>query len=369
VDVSDAVRKGDLLLQLDPENEQRSLKRAEVSLAVSQAKLAQARLSFQVAERELATERTRAEASLKSAEVKAREAESKLKRVKELHGKNMASREELESAQTTAAQATADLEGARARIEDLKSLEIQIDSKKQGIAIAEAQVETDKISLDDAKQRLAETTVTAPIDGVVANRDVQVGQIIASGVSNVGGGTAVMTLADLSRTYVLVSVDESDIGRIETRQRARITVDAHPDAFFPGEVVRVATKGLTSSNVVTFEVKVEVKGQSRRLLKPEMSANVEITAVEKDDVLLVPVNAVQRRRREQTIMVRKEDGSSEERTVQTGASDGEMMEIVEGLSEKETVLVPKGGAQSRWRGGSSRTERAVRRRMPGRPPI
>lgn len=59
-----------------------------------------------------------------------------------------------------------------------------------------------------------------------------------------------MTLVDLSRTYVLVSVDESDIGRIQTGQRARITVDAHPDRAFPGEVVRMATKGASVSNVI-----------------------------------------------------------------------------------------------------------------------
>ncbi len=360
VDVSDTVGKGDLLLQLDPEDEQRSVRRAEVALAVSQARLAQASLSLQVAERDLASERTRAEASLNSAEARAEEAASKLKRVTELHGKNMSSREELETAQTSAAQAAADLEGARARMEDLKTKAMQIDSRKQDITIAEAQVETDRISMDDVKQRLADTTVAAPIDGVVATRNVQVGQIIASGVSNVGGGTAVMTLADLSRTYVLVSVDESDIGRIETGQRAQVTVDAHPDAFFPGEVVRVATKGATASNVVTFEVKVEVKGPNRKLLKPEMSANVAITAVEREDVLVVPVNSVQRKRRERTVTVCRQDGTEEQRTVQTGASDGEMMEIVEGLSEGESVVLASGGSQSRWRSESDRDARRAR---------
>jgi RND family efflux transporter MFP subunit len=202
----------------------------------------------------------------------------------------------------------------------------------------------------------------------VATRAVQVGQIIASGVSNIGGGTTVMTLADLSRTFVLVSVDESDIGRIENGQRVRITVDAFPDTFFPGEVVRVATKGTAVSNVVTFEVKVEVKGPNCGLLKPEMTANVRITAVEKNDVLLLPVNAVVRKRQERIVSVRKADGASEERTVKTGSSDGEMIEIAEGLSEGEKVVMPAGSAQSRWRADKNDTKnntRSTRLRMPG----
>jgi len=365
VDVSETVKKGDLLVQLDPENEERSVKRAEVALAVSQARWAQAKLDLEFAERSIEAERIRVRASLQSAKVKEKDAEAKLERVRHLSERKMVSREELDSAQTVLAQTVADLENAGARAKDLEAQELQLQSRRQDILIAEAQVESDKLSLSDAKQRLADTTVVAPIDGIVASRNVQNGQIIASGISNVGGGTPVMTLLDLSRVFVLASVDESDIGRIETGQRARVTVDAHPDAFLAGEVIRVATKGTSTSNVVTFEVKVEIKGPNRGLLKPEMTANVEIMAVEKEDILLVPVTAVERRRRERFVTVLKPDGLQEVRTVQTGASDGEVMEIVKGLSEGETVLIPKGGGQGRWRVGDQ--EDGGRRRSPRMP--
>jgi len=366
VDVSDAVKKGDVLVQLDPADEERSVRRAEVALAVSEARLAQAQLALEIAQQELATERTRAEPALRSAQAKAQEAEARLTRVEQLLEKKIASPEELDSARTTRAQAVSDLEAARARIEELKAKAMQIQSRRQDLRIAEAQVETDKLSLSDTNQRLADTTVKAPIAGTVAERGVQVGQIIASGINNVGGGTTVMTLADLSRVYVLVTVDESDIGRIQVDQRVRITVDAYPDTPFPGRVVRVATKGQSTSNVVTFEVKVEVRGPSSRLLKPEMTANVEIVAVEKEDVLLLPAQALGRKRRERFVILPKPDGTEEERTVTTGASDGEKIEIVDGLAEGETVLLPRAGAGSRWRNPDARRDNRRRQFMRAR---
>ena len=361
VDVSDPVRKGDLLVQLDPDDEERSVKLAKINLRVSQAKLAQAKLGLEIAHRNLATERLRALAALKSAEAKAKEAAAKRARVSGLLKKGFSNQEEHDEALSAVAQAESDLEGSRARLEELRTQEVQIASKKQDVSIAEAQVESDKLSLSDAEERLKETTVVSPIDGVVAQRSVQEGQIIASAISNVGGGTTVMKLVDLSRICVLAAVDESDIGRIEVDQRARITVDAHADAVFPGKVVRVATMGVETSNVVTFEVKIEVFGRRRRLLKPQMTANVEILAAERTDVLVVPASAIRRRRRERFVTLQKGQGATEERKVETGVSDGEIVEIVAGLKEGEAVLPGKGGGASRWREGGNEARDARRR--------
>ena len=347
VDVSDAVKKGSLLLQLDPSNEERSVKRAEIALAVSEARLAQARLNLQVAERDLATERSRALAALESAEVRDREAQARLSRVSQLLKQNVTNPEEYDAARSAQAEAEAGLRNARVRIEELKTREIAIESRRQDLKIAEAQVESDRLALSDARERLSDTTVTAPMDGVVADRNVQVGTIIASAISNVGGGATVMTIVDLSKIFVLAAVDESDIGRIAAGQRARITVDAHRDVSFPGEVVRVAAKGVEASNVVTFEVKIEVKGPRRALLKPAMTANIEIVAAERDNALVAPVAAVIRRDGGAFAKVKTASGV-EERPIKTGVSDGEIIEIVEGLEEGDRVVLQKSDASSRW---------------------
>lgn len=215
--------------------------------------------------------------------------------------------------------------------------------------MAEATAEGDQLSLSDSEQRLADTTILAPIDGVVSSRNVQVGQIIASGINNVGGGTAVLTLADLTRIYVLVSVDESDIGRVATGQPAKITVDAYPEEVFKGEVVLVATKGVNVSNVVTFEVKVEISGDNRALLKPEMTANVSIVTKNKLDSLLVPVTALERKRGLSWLTVLGKDGSSNRRLVTIGDSNSDFVEILKGVEVGEKVVLSPENGQSRWR--------------------
>lgn len=371
LDVSDPVKKGDLLVQLDRTDEERSVQRAEVALNVSQAKLNQAKLNFIIAEKDLASERARAKAALKSAETRHEETKARFERTKQLLEKKMVSQESVEIAKTSAEQAEAELENARVRIKDLETGKFRLDLLKESINIAQAQAVLDQISLDDLKQRLDDTRITAPIDGIIAEQNVQVGQIIASGVSNIGGGTTVMTLVDLSRVYVLVSVDESDIGIIEAGQPARITMDAYPDISFRGEVVRVATKGVTVSNVVTFEVKVEVKGKHRQWLKPEMTANVDITVVDKDDVLLLPVQAVARQRREQFVTLKLDDEQTERRLVDIGSNDGLNIEIKSGVVEGDEVVMPDMEGQGRWRQDASgsqnnpRSERMRTRMMSG----
>ena len=370
VDVSDTVKKGVLLMQLDPENEERSFKRAKVAMAVSQARLAQAKLNLDIAQRTIVTNRVRAKTALQLAQAKLIEAKSRLQRVTNLHQRKMASQEELDGTKTANAQAESELANARARLEELKTEEAGIDSRRQDIRVAEAQVESDQLSLSEAEQRLKETTLLAPIDGVVAEKNVAIGNIIASGINNVGGGTTVLTLVDLSRIYVLASVDESDIGRIQTGQPARITVDAHPDLTVPGKVVRVATKGVEVTNVVTFEVKIEVGGSQRHLLKPEMTANVTIVAVEKEGVPLIPVGAVVHRRGKRFVVVQRPDGTTEERPIETGANDGQSVEVAAGLKPGDEVVVRAGGGASNWRNddaGASRAQRQERmkRRMMG----
>src|SRR5436853_6472512 len=117
-----------------------------------------------------------------------------------------------------AAQAENHLTVAHIMTTELKLQEIGIEVKKQDVELAKAQLESDKISLAQAEQTLADTKVISPMDGVVAALSVQKGMIIASAITNVGGGSTALTLADLSRVFVLASVDESDIGKVKIDQ-------------------------------------------------------------------------------------------------------------------------------------------------------
>jgi HlyD family secretion protein len=413
-DISEAVKKGELLVELDPVDEERRVKLAEADLAAAvarheqakqaltvaerdlatatedaavalksaQAKAEQAKQNLAIAEQNLVTTTQRAQAALRSAQVKAQDAAAKAVRVKTLLEKKLASQEDCDTAVTAEASARTELANAEAAVKDLDAAKLAIEAKRQDVTLAEAAVESAKIAikkLDTARLALEmkrqevalaaaqaesqridlslaqrsrdDTKVMAPMDGVVSDRKVQIGQIISSAISNVGGGTTVLTLADLSRIFVLATVDESSIVGVKPDQRAMIMADAHQGKRFPGKVVRIAPKGVNASNVVTFEVKIEVLGPNKTLLRPEMTANVEIVIEEKESVLRVPSEAVTRRRREWIAMAVGPDGTAQERVVEVGiqSSADNQVEIIKGLSEGETVQVRKSEAESAWR--------------------
>ncbi|RJP26522.1 MAG: efflux RND transporter periplasmic adaptor subunit [Candidatus Omnitrophota bacterium] len=348
-DVSDQVKKGDLLLEIDPIDEERNVNQAKATLASSRAQLAQATLSLQIEERNLRTERKRLNANLKSVEVKAKDEASKTERMKELLAKKLISQEEYDASITASVQADVNLETVKIQLEELDIKEIQLDVKREEIKLREAQIERDKISLAINQRRYDETKVVSPIDGTVAFRKVQVGQIISSGITNIGGGDTVLTISDLSRIYVLADVDESEIGEVRVGQAVKITVDAFPNQLFEGKVVRIATAGENVSNVVTFEVKIEVISENKQLLKPGMTADVEILAAERKQALLIPTDAVTNKHNQYYVSVVNATGESEEREIEIGITDYENYEVVKGLQLGERVVINEDDAiDSRW---------------------
>lgn len=344
-DISDNVRKGDLLCQLDPTDEELNVRSAEVRLAQAQAKLAQARATLQQAELNLGTTRRRAEATLESAKVRAANARLRADRQKELLAQQLGSREEYESAESEAAAALADQRTAEVAVAEIEQQEIALETKRQDVLLAEADLRAAQIVLDQERKQLEYTTVVAPMDGTVSSLEVQTGTIVASGINNVSGGTTIMTLSDLSRMFVNATVDESDIGGIRVGQKARIAVDSYPGRIFTGEVVRVAVKGVTESNVVTFEVKVEVTDELKSLLKPQMTAQVTIVEAARDNVLMLPSTAIQRMGGKPFVKL----ASGEQREVELGVQGTEYVEIVSGLAEGDVIVANTGEQASRWR--------------------
>jgi len=134
-------------------------------------------------------------------------------------------------------------------------------------------------------------TVNAPIDGVVTDVETQLGGMMSSASVNAGGGTTAMTVSDMSRSSSCLG-DESDIGGVELGQPVEITADAFPNKIFSGKVVLIATLGINTSNVVTFNVKIEVTSPNRDLLKLLMTANVKIIESTRKAVVMVPMMAV-----------------------------------------------------------------------------
>jgi HlyD family secretion protein len=291
-DVSDAVKKGALVLELDPRDEQRRVDQMQAALAAAKCRLSNAQQTLKISEQTLVTDTKAAEVALASAQVNAKDLRSKAQRTRRLLENKLVSDEQAESAETAAARAEAEVESAKNTLEALKTRPITLAMNTNEVRLAEIAVETGSKDLEEAQQRLTETKVMAPIDGVVTSRPAQIGTIVSSGITNIGGGSSIMTLSDLSRLFVLVPVDEADIGKVKLQQTVEIKCDSFPEKKFEGKIIRIAQKGASQASVVTFEVKIEVLGEGKELLRPEMTTDVEIVIAERQNVLRVPSEAV-----------------------------------------------------------------------------
>lgn len=370
-DISDAVKEGDLLVELDPEDEQRNVEQAQVSLNSSKARLKQAELEYTQNETQLKHNEIKLQAEIVSAQSLATDRRSKESRMKNLYEQQTVSKENWESSETEAIQAETSLTKAKIALDDLEIDRQQLKIQKETIILAQLQVKTDEIELDDMQQRLEDTKVYAPMNGVISDRLVQVGSIISSPTNNVSGGSTLMSIADLSKIYVLASVDESDIGKIQVGQRVIATVDSYADKSFHGFVRRIATKGSSTSSVVTFEVKIEIKDKNKNLLKPGMTSSITVIVDKHEQALLLPTEAVQYEGTK-TYVYQERDGKKEKTEVTTGLSDGFKTEILQPLKTGDEVLIVDGTTSSKWsnknssqKKGSSdtRNQRRILRRM------
>ncbi len=208
-------------------------------------------------------------------------------------------------AQNSFDQAVADLQAAQARLDNAqvelnrsRSLFAEGLIAQSALDIAELAVTTAKSDVvratkaqDNAAERLAETTVRSPIDGTVLAKSVEVGQVVSSAVSQVSGGTLLLTLADLTEVQVRSLVDEVDIGKLRAGLPVVIRVEAFPDHEFRGEVLKIEPQAVVQQNVTLFPVLTRIDNRDR-LLKPGMNAEIEVLIDEAKDVLMVANEAL-----------------------------------------------------------------------------
>ncbi len=346
VDVGDTVKTGDLLVQLDPADEQQKVRQAETRLAVEEADHAYAKESLAIAEATLAIELRKATDSLKVAESNAVHERGKTDRMRELLKENLCSQEEFDGAAVATVQVEAALESCRTRMDELKIQERALNLNRQSVKKEAADVACTEIALAMAKDNVRAMRIIAPRDGTITRRTVQVGQIITPVSGGPSDGTSLLVLADFSRLFAVAPVKEQSVGLIQTGLPAVITVEALPGRRFNGRVVQVAPGGKTKDGAVTYEVKIEILEPTG--LKPEMSAVAEIVIDEQKVVLAVPGTAIRNTVDGARVEVLR-DGKATGRTVRTGRTGERLVEIRDGLTEGEIVrlFVEPGAAAPR----------------------
>ena len=202
-------------------------------------------------------------------------------------------------------QARADLEVAKARdatskaqrrrTEDLRAANVvtaqELESSMLDEANSAAQLIKASTNLQLAEERMKDVRITAPLDGTVIQKTVEIGQIIASASGNVSGGTTLLKMADLSQMQVRSLIDETDLGRIRAGMPVQVTVEAYPDRRFRGQVLKIEPQAVVEQNVTMFPVLVMLDN-NEGLLKPGMNADVVIEIATRENVVVVPNAAV-----------------------------------------------------------------------------
>ncbi len=317
-DVGDAVRKGDVLAELDreyPLTYQRE--------AAAQARMAEAsRGAVQAQMRQVLIEADTQEVEL---------LKTTCERQLELFGAGLISRQLLEDCQRQLAVAQTRLNVKRAEHDVLRMKLEQV----------EAQVRAAGAALDRAEEELRNTVILSPIDGVVLTRDVEKGSAVSSILNQGVIATRLFTIGDTRTVFVNGQVDEVDVGKVRVGMPARIRVESLPGDEFHGLVTRIAPMADKVENVTTFRVRISIDDRGSHL-RSRMSASAQLIVDEARDVLAIPEpcilygpDGVSRVR----VYDRGASGQQRLQEVRVGLTDGSFRQVIAGLREGEKVLL------------------------------
>ena len=205
-------------------------------------------------------------------------------------------------------QAQADLQLAEVRLENAESqltrgkalhtegsiADKNFEEIQESFASAKSQHVRSIVNVENAKIALDDTLVRSPLDGTIIFRPVEVGQVISSPTSAVGGGTLLMTMADLSKVRIRAYVDEIDIGKVSVGQKVTIRVSAFREEVFQGAVTKIEPLATIEQGVTIFPVLIDIENKDNLLLLG-MNTDVVIKVVDKSVSLGAPSGALRTR--------------------------------------------------------------------------
>jgi HlyD family secretion protein len=201
----------------------------------------------------------------------------------------------------TLAQAEANLVVAQAQLANAKAqlarsdtllkaqaiTQTEYDTANLAYANANAAVVRAKSDLENARDRMNDTRLRAPVAGTIIAKNVELGTVISSPTTDVGGGTVLFKMANLDTVQIRSLVDETDIAKVQPGLRTTITVDAYPNRPFEGVVLKVEPQATVQQNVTMFNVLIRIPNPNH-LLKPGMNTEVEIHVGQANNVLAIP---------------------------------------------------------------------------------
>jgi HlyD family secretion protein len=299
VEEADPVNKGDLVITLDPKTYQAQVEQAEARVRIQQIAIERQRLLIKTLG-------------------------DRFERQKTMFARNLVDEDSFEAVES-----------------ELSLAKVDLRSLQESLAQARA-------ALVQSEELLAKTQIRSPIDGVVIQVDIKVGETVIAGTTNIPGST-MMVIADPSETLTEVQVDEADIAQVLEGQNADIFAAAYPDTPLSGTIQSIAsvarqTQGQAS---LSFLVKILLDEQDTMIIRPGMSVRADIYTQSSEETLAVPVQAVlydedmdedEKGEDEQPYVFVMEDGKAVRKDVEIGLSSDSDQEILAGLKEGELII-------------------------------
>jgi multidrug efflux pump subunit AcrA (membrane-fusion protein) len=362
------VHLGETLVVLKKDDEQRMLDQRVADLDRFEALLTQARVAVDRARVNIDSAKAHLEEAAAQVNI-SRFERVKMEQALKPDGTSPAySAQEIVNIRSQDQMSTAQQEIARIAV---RSAELALVDAEATVKSQEATVRAARKAVEDAEERLRETTILAPQDAIVTEVYVRPGMLVQSATQGFTGGTPLMTLADVSKKKVIARLDEADYGRVlnispidalpdmpqlravaredaeQMAQRSgvvRITVDAFPDDAFEGRIERVEPQGRLNagSSIIQFDVHVEITDPKRHMLPLGAQAQVEFTVESAANTLRVPAEAVKTFEGQRGVWVKTaaEPGSGEKHgkrfvPCRFGISDGEYTQVIAVIGEGE----------------------------------
>lgn len=299
VEEADKVAKGDLVITLDPKSYQAQVEQAEARVRIQQIAIERQRLLI----------KTLAD---------------RFERQKTMFAKNLVDQDSYEALESQLALA-------------------KVDARSLQESLAQASA-----ALDQSEELLSKTRIRSPINGVVIQIDIKVGETVIAGTTNIPGST-MMVIADPSETLTEVQVDEADIAQVLEGQNADIFAAAYPDTPLAGVIQSIASvaRKQPGQASLSFLVKILLDEQDSMIIRPGMSVRADIYTQSSEEALAVPVQAVlfdeeseedDAGKEEQTYVFVMKDGKAVRKDVEIGISSDTDQEITAGLEEGEVII-------------------------------
>lgn len=240
------------------------------------------------------------------------------------------------------------------RIEDILVVEGQKIKKGEIIAWTSS---TDRAALLDAARSKSEdevkkwedtykpTPIISPLGGFIIARNKEPGQTVSA-------SDVILVMAD--KLIITAAVDETDLRYIKLNQRVKIILDAYPDSGFAGSVEHIAYESKLISNVTVYEIKI-LPQEVPENFRAGMTATVELIAQQKNDILLLPSDAIQENKNGKFVEIMQDKSKTIMKKIESGISDGKNTEIISGLTEEDTVVLTSGGSQKSGSAPGSRS--------------